>query len=318
MAKKVIAMILCMALLCGCSNVMWGTSGSKIDSTDTSYGGSMVYTDKKRDDYLTECYKLLTAPIYEDVNGSSGNEVHILDENGNTAEAISIEEYDRRVKEFLSTWEKTDMYYTVPYLGTEKRRYDIYYNREYDLLTGQSDMKLNYYSSMLCNDTGRIAKGWETFIEDMRSSTGFMYNDCSAGGKYTRLDFSNIEYAFLRDFPYHYNDSIEMHISHLPVRISLYFEGEKPVKAYISYMKVKGFDNKIDEETKEKLTSALEKAGLEDSALIVNEAAKTVESNEVSPSAGKYKLMHLDTTESTGYWKEDFITGKGVILAETD
>ena len=304
MAKKVIIPILCITLLCGCSNIRWGR---KVDISESS----VVYTDEKRDNYLTECYSLLNASIYENTDGSSGYEMHILDENGNTAETITMEEYNRRVKDFLSTWEKTDMYIIMPYTGTEKRRYDIYYNREYDLLT----MRPNYYSSMLCNDTGRIAKGWEKFIEDMRSSTGFMYNDCSAGGKYTRLDFSNIEYGILRDFPYHYN-SIKMNIRHLPVRVSLYFEGEKPVKAYISYMKVKDFDNKMDEETKEKLASALEKAGFEDSALIVNEAAKTVESNEVSPSAGKYKLKHLDTTEAAGYWKEDLITGKGVIVIE--
>ena len=315
MAKKVIIPILCITLLCGCGNISWGR-GYKDKRVDISES-SVVYTEEKRDEYLTKCYELLNAPIYENEDRSVGYVAHILDENGNTAETIDIEEYGRRVNEFLSTWEKTDMYYMAPYSGTEKRRYDVYYNREYDLIADRVDTDFGgYYNARLCNDTGRIAKGWETFIEDMRTSTGFVYNDCSAGGKYTRLDFSNMEYAFLRDFPYHYNGLTEVHISHLPVRVSLYFEGEKPVKAYISYMKVGGFDNKMDDETKERLITALEKAGFEDCALIVNEAAKAVESNNISPSAGKYKLLHLDTTESTGYWKEDFIIGKGVIAAQ--
>ncbi len=315
MAKKVIIPILCITLLCGCGNISWGRDGYKDKKVDIS-DSSVVYTDEKRDEYLTECYQLLNAPIYEDTGSSFRYEAHILDENGYTTETIPLDEYNGRVNEFLSTWEKTDMYYIAPYSGTEKERYDVYYNREYDLIAdrGDTDFK-GYYNARLCNDTGRIAKGHEAFIEDMRSSTGLMYNDCSAGGKYTRLDFSNIEYGFLRDFPYHYN-GIEVHISHLPVRVSLYFEGEKPVKAYISYMKVKNLDNKMDEETKTALVKALEKAGFEDCALIVNEAAKAVESNNISPSAGKYKLLHLDTSEPIGYWKEDFLTGKGVIAVQ--
>ncbi len=314
MAKKVIIPILCMALLSGCGNIRWGGEGYKDKRVDISES-SEVYTDEKRDEYLTECYKLLNAPRYENADGS-GYEVHIPDKNGNTAETISLEEYNERVKEFLGTWEKTDMYYMAPYSDAEKNRYDVYYNREYDLLTDNRDIKLyDYYDATLYNDQGRIAKGREQFIEDMRSSTGFMYNDCSAGGKYTRLDFSNIEYGILRDFPYHYN-SIKMNISHLPVRVSLYFDGEKPVKAYISYMKVDDFDNKMDEETKTALVTALEKAGFEDCALIVNEAAKAVESNNINAAAGKYKLNYLDTTEPIGYWKEDFIIEKGVVVVK--
>lgn len=312
MAKKIIVFALCTSLLCGCSNVMWGTGSGKADHMDTSVGSSMVYTDSERDNFLKDFYQLLYAFTYYNDDGEY--KMELRDENDETIEVITLEEYNNRMKDMLSTWEKADMYYTEEYLDTGEIKNDIYYKKDYDLIVSYSEKKPNRYYKALINDTGRIAKGYEQFIEDMRSSTDLLYNDCNAGGKYTRLDFSNKEYTFLRDFPYHYNSGITFHLNHMPVRISLHFDDDKPVKAYISYMKVKDFDNKLDDETKAELITALEKAGFENSAAIVNEAAKTVESNEVSASVGKYNLKYLDTSEAPGYWKEDCIIGKGVII----